>query len=894
MCSAARLYSSSLSSSLSPYPETVITTHLNADFDALASAMAASLLYPSSIIVLPGSMEKELRLFVKSSDAPSMPLARLKDIEFADIKTLVIVDTSLPNRTGVFAELITGPAPPEIHLYDHHVNFDEGAIRAASRHITKTGANSTAMTGLLREKEIFINREQATFLALGIYEDTGSFTYNSTTPEDLRAAAWLLEQGADTEVISRVIGHRFSPEHIALLNDLLNTAATYRFGATEITVAKTSTPGYVEDFSVLAHELMDMKTVSTLFTIVLMEGQTLIVARSRNPNVDTGEILKELGGGGHQSAAAASLKGVTLQEAEEKLLAVLRRSFEREIRCGQIMTSPAITVRDNAPIYEVHDLFARYAVSEMPVVSERNEIQGLINRAIVEKAVFHGIAAQKVREYMTTDFHTISPEDGLDRLKEIIIDYRQRFVPVVRENRVEGVITRTDLLEVMEHDPLKRPESLLPGNTHRRNLVPLMKERLPSEVMLFLRDAGKVAEELGFEIYVVGGFVRDLLMRRPNLDIDLVVEGDGILYARSLAARYGGRARVHEKFQTAIVILPDKRKIDVATARHEYYKYPAAMPTVTTSCIKLDLFRRDFTINTMAVNLGPSAFGTLVDFFGGQRDIRDRVIRVLHSLSFVEDPTRLFRAVRFEQRFSFKLGRHTLNLVKNSINLDMLSRLDGKRLLNELKLILMEKDPRPILVRLKELGLSDTIHPELLDNRGLRILGRVYDVLAWYRLLYRRPHPVTWRIYLMAMLWPLEPQDMEKVFCRLELLAKERAFFEKLIKRGKDLLVQLNSSKDMADSEVYRLLVDCETDALLCLMACSGNGYAKQFISRFISELQDVKPEVSGKDLKDMGYRPSPQFHVMLNRILYARLDGEVHTKEEEKRLVKKEFPLAR
>lgn len=864
------------------YPSTVITTHLNADFDALASAMAASKLYPASVIVLPGSMERELRNFLKRPDVPDIPIKRLREIQLDSIEILVIVDTSALNRTGAFMSIITGKKPPEIHLFDHHTPDSSNSIKADQYTHATTGANTTLMTRLLREKNVPIDPSEATLLALGVYEDTGSFTFNSTTPEDMRQTAWLLEQGADMKLISEVIGHRFTPEHIALLNDLLHTAATYTFGKSRVTIAKTSSPGYVEDFATLAHELMDMKVIPAVFTMALMGGQVLIVARSRDSAIDTGVILKELGGGGHQSAASANLKGATLQEAEERLVATLNRILGKELQCGQIMTSPAITVLETSPIYEVHDLFTKYTVSEMPVVSDDGKIQGLISRGIVEKAIFHGIASQPVSEYMNRDFYHIGPEEGLERIKEIIIDCRQRFVPVVLNNSVLGVITRTDLLEVMEQDPSRRPESLLPARAQKKNFSYLMSQKLPAKTLDFLENAGKIAADLEFSVYTAGGFVRDLILGEKNLDVDLVVEGDGILFAKELAKAYNGRLRIHKKFQTAVVIMPDSEKIDVATARREYYQYPAAMPTVTISSIKLDLFRRDFTINTMAINLQPSLFGELVDFFGGQRDIKDKVIRVLHSLSFVEDPTRLFRAVRFEKRFSFKIGRHTLNLMKNSINLNMLERLDGKRLFTELRLILEERDPVPALERLKELGLSETIHPELFDYNSIKLLRKVHEILGWYNLLYRKPTPKRWLIYVMAMVWPLDEKGFKKIINRLSLQQKQASFIKKNIQRGHHLKTKFNSNTKLTDSAIYKNLSGIPVEALLFYMACSGKGVIKRAISRFITELQDIKPELKGKDLKEMGYKPSPLFQKMLNSLLDARLDKKIKTREEE------------
>ena len=182
---------------------------------------------------------------------------------------------------------------------------------------------------------------------------------------------------------------------------------------------------------------------------------------------------------------------------------------------------------------------------------------------------------------------------------------------------------------------------------------------------------------MGFHAHLVGGFVRDLLLRIDNFDIDIVIEGDGIRFAKELARRFGARTRVHKEFGTAKVLFPGGFKVDVASARLEYYRAPAALPIVEHSSLKLDLYRRDFTINTLAISLNTNTFGELIDFFGAQRDIKEKSIRVLHSLSFVEDPTRVFRAVRFEQRFRFHIGKFTVNLIKNAVKMSFLAKIKG-------------------------------------------------------------------------------------------------------------------------------------------------------------------------------------------------------------------------
>ncbi len=867
---------------------TVVTTHLNADFDALASALVATKLYPGAKIVLPGSQEKGLRDFLLQSTSYLIDVTRLKDIDLEKVRILVVVDTSQRSRLGALADLVDRPGV-EVHLYDHHVT-QEGDLKGKVEVVREVGANTTLMVQLLRERGCEITPDEAGFLALGIYEDTGSFTFPSTTPEDLEAAAWLLTKGADLNLVGEIIGHRFTPEHVELLSDMLQTAVTYTFAGIPITVAKTSTHEYVEDFAVLAHELMDMQRLPVLFALVMMADQVLIVGRSREDKVDVGAVLEALGGGGHPMAASVTLKGVTLAEAEERLIAELHRQLGTEPKVKDIMSYPVLSVSPDTPLAKAQEQLTRYGITVLPVM-ENGEILGIISRRTVQKALYHGLHAQPVSEYMTIEFQTVGPDEPLSKVQDIIVRGRQRFVPVVEKGKLVGVITRTDLLEILTGEPSREPEPLLSAKEQRKNVVSLLREKLPKEINELLRSAGETAEVLGLQLYVVGGFVRDLLLRRPNFDIDFVVEGDGIVFAKAFGKKTGAKVRTHEKFKTAVLIFPDGRKIDVATARWEYYEYPAAMPTVALSSIKLDLFRRDFTINTLAIKLNPREFGTLIDFFGGQRDLKDRVIRVLHSLSFVEDPTRVFRAVRFEQRYGFRIGKHTLRLIKNALKLHIFDKLSGKRLLGELRLILKEPDPRPAINRLSELDVLKVIHPSLKLTPDLKeALAQTYDVLAWYDLLFRAERARRWIVYLLALFSALKLPEVTEAVERLGFTGSMKRLLVDRLGYARQALHKLSGPGDLRPSEIYHLLKDLDLELLLHLIAVSRAEKARQAVSRFITDLRDIRPALRGKDLKVMGIEPGPIYRVILDRLLMARLDGEVHTRQDEEELVKRRW----
>ena len=275
-----------------------------------------------------------------------------------------------------------------------------------------------------------------------------------------------------------------------------------------------------------------------------------------------------------------------------------------------------------------------------------------------------------------------------------------------------------------------------------KNLSVEIKKQLPQELVEFLRLAGELAQKRGQKLYLDGGVVRDLLLERENFDLDLVVEGDAIRLARRLSEQHGGRVRAHARFGTANWILPPAYEealhpfqdgLDLVTARTEFYERPSALPQVERSSIRQDLHRRDFTINTLAIDLTPARWGELLDFYGGERDLRDGYVRVLHSLSFVEDPTRILRAVRLEQRLGFELEEQTEALLRNA--LDLLDHTTAERIRQEFYLILQEERPCEIIYRLKQLGVLNQLHPHLKCDTWLRVrfcrMRRVLRETGW-------------------------------------------------------------------------------------------------------------------------------------------------------------------
>jgi tRNA nucleotidyltransferase (CCA-adding enzyme) len=377
--------------------------------------------------------------------------------------------------------------------------------------------------------------------------------------------------------------------------------------------------------------------------------------------------------------------------------------------------------------------------------------------------------------------------------------------------------------------------------------------------------------------------VRDLFLYRANEDIDIVIEGDGISFAKAYAGRFNARIHTHKAFGTAVVIFPDGFKIDVATARREYYRSPAALPDVEMSSIKLDLFRRDFTVNTLAIHLNTDKFGQLIDFFSAQKDIKDKAIRVLHNLSFVEDPTRVFRALRFEQRFDFYIGKLTASLIQNAVKMDFFKRLSGRRVFSEIRQILEEENPTPAIVRMQDFDLLKVIHPSIVSNKNLvELLNDVKSVLAWHDLLFTEEPYLRWTVYFMALIHACEPPTCREICQKMELAPRHEQLLCQQRLSAHNRLVQLEQSPPKTNGQLYRCLREFRTELILYMLAVTRSKSVKKAISHYYNILRNTQPFINGQDLIAMGLRPGPLFSQILEGLLDAKLNGEVESRDEE------------
>ncbi len=872
----------------------VITTHLNADFDCLAAMVAAQKLYPQAKMVFSGSAEKSVQHFLKKEGAPFQP-DRFREVDLDQVTRLILVDTQDRKRTGPFQPLFDRPEV-EIHIFDHHPEV-EHRLRVQHAVIRKRGAATTLLVEELRRREIPLTALESTLLALGIYQDTHSLLSVSTTPEDFEAVGYLVAQGADLNKVGEYVQPRLNPDQREVLNDLIRNLETHNINGVDVTVATASMEHFVEDLAYVVHHVMDLENLPAIFALMRLDRRIYLIGRSRTEEVNVSEAAKVFGGGGHAYAASASIRDLTLQECREKLLEVLADQVHSFYLVRDIMHFPVISVQTKDRLRAVEKTLTRFNLNTLPVLSGNKPV-GLITRQIVEKALHHKMAQERTEDFMIREFSVTTPDDYFKSIVPIVIEEKQKLVPVIETETGDlvAVVSRGDLLRVLYGEMLSqggRQAPLLGGRAgFHKNVKSLMKERLDKKIMDLLEVVSKTGDQENCSVYVVGGFVRDLLLNNRNLDVDIVVEGDGLAVAQRLSQNLGGRVKSHAKFGTSVIILENGMRLDVATARLEFYKHPAALPTVERSSIKADLFRRDFTINSLAVKLNQKHAYTLIDYFNGERDLKDRRIRVLHSLSFIEDPCRIFRAIRFEQRFGFRIGKQTEAFMKSAIKKRMVDQLSGTRLLNELILILNEAKRMACLRRMQAFSLFEVIAPGLLARpESLQILERVEGVLSWSRMVPMHPLAEVWFVYFIGLFFELDSRSFHRAMERLRTPRRIRNRLEKDRVGLENALRLLKERKELKPHQVYDMFSTLSSEAVVYLLARTQSDRINKYATLFYTQYRDsARLFLTGDDLIKMGIPPGPIFQTVFKTLREAKVNGKVKTKKEEKALVEREF----
>ncbi|MDR1649005.1 MAG: CBS domain-containing protein, partial [Synergistaceae bacterium] len=617
----------------------LITSHLNTDFDSLASMVAAQKLYPDAVICPPGTMSRRVREFLKHY-GHLWKVYKPSKIPLDQVTLMVVVDTRSRSRLGPFAAL-AGRQDVEVHVYDHHPpTIDD--IPVTKIFYEALGAATTMLVERLVRSGASVSREDATLFSMGIYDDTGALTYDTTTERDITVLARLRQMGADMSMILRRVEAAMPPNEHALLDALTDNAEESYVNGAKVVLSWADIEDYVEDAALFVHKLKDYYDSHVMAVAVRGGKKTNLIVRSAANTLDVKSFLAPYGGSGHTQAGSARFPDRNPRELLEEIKPRLAEVIPPLVKVESIMTSPVVAVSPDASVGEAYRTMLRFGYQALPVVRE-GEVMGMMTRKDLDKAHLHGFDRALVRDFMTEGIIAIAFDASVSEAHRLMAIHSFERLPVLQGKRIIGIVTRADLVRAL-YQTYRVPgeKNTGEGFLWMEEIGPQLVDSCDAETVDLLRRIGKKATALGMKAYLVGGTVRDILKGERNIDLDISVEGDAEAFIRSWDEP-GYRSTVHGRYKTGTLSFPGGRKVDIATARREFYEYAAAMPEVSSDSLKQDLGRRDFTVNAMAVSLAEEDWGTLIDFYGGRRDLKEGVLRVMHNLSFVEDPSRVLR-----------------------------------------------------------------------------------------------------------------------------------------------------------------------------------------------------------------------------------------------------------
>ncbi len=831
----------------------LIVTHEQPDFDALASLALAKLLFPGSVATVHGAISPPMQTFLRLY-RDQLDLVEPEHVDLDAVRELVVVDTADPNRIKPFDALL-GRVP--VTLYDHHPRPAQPI--AASRGITeRLGATATLLTRELMATDVPIPPPVASLALLGIHEDTGNLSFDSTQPDDYRAAAHLLASGANLQLVRRFTHDALNDEQRAFREALLAQARTTTVAGRLVVVAAFTHPTYVAGVSGLVNDLLELHAADAALAVVRMDGRTLVFARS-NERFDSAAALAEaIGGAGHPGAAYGK-SDQPPEETAERVLSALARHATPVLTARDLMSAPVKSIADHATVAEAQQRLLLYGHNGMPVLDPAGRVVGVVSRRDLDRALRHGLGRSRVSGFMSRTVVSAPPSSTLAELEELVLRHNIGRIPIIDGTDLVGIVTRTDLIGARHRD-LREDDP-----------AAALLDRLPPSAARAIERAAALAGDA--TLLLVGGTVRDLLLGTGLKDLDLVVEGDTAeRFGSRLQQALGGTLSCHVDFGTCTLQLDDGLVIDLATAREEVYARPGALPDVTPSTLRKDLSRRDFSVNAMALRLHPKP-PQLIDPFSGEADLRARQLRVLHPLSFIEDPTRILRGARLAGRLGFRFESVTAEHARAALVPEILANVSRSRLRAELELTLAEPRVAPALRRLEELGAVRAMFRLPYDGAPISAAALVEALDA-----LRREGDVPDEAYLLALLLGAEDEAVEthmRAFHWPRRYLVVRARLLRVLAPDREL-----ESERVRDEELEEL----DEAARFLVRAADADLAAR------IARLEEEPPrrKVRGRDVVALGLPPGPAVGRVLDAVARARADGTATSFEDELALARR------
>ncbi len=859
------------------YVKTVILGHAGADFDCIASMAGLSRLYAGAVAILPTSLEPNvegfLRLYEGRFRFVRVPLSALPKEE---IDTVVLADTIVPSRLGDYRALLDQKGV-RIVAYDHHEPSSASLQYIDEGHIQKCGATASLVIAALRQQFVPVNPDEATLLALGIYEDTGSLLFPETTAFDVEQAAYLLKAGANLSMVARFVTTYLVPRQQAVLERALTGISVQTVAGAQIAFAIVEAPRNVGNLSVIVHRLSQIVRADAIFLLYQTPEALYVLGRS-DRLLNVAELLAPLGGAGRIHAAASILRdGTSAGTARDRIIErIAARHTQRRQVVHEIMTPEPVIISDDTAASEALQTMVHLGFSVLPVQHDGN-ITGIVSKKALEKTSLAHLQQKPVRYFLNTRLPVVSPLATAEELVQAFGTYGIGLLLVMEEGHLIGVVSRSDVLRYLNRT--SRAQTVIEG----AGIQEISKAELDrlggagtSEV---LEQIGRIGEAAGNPSYLVGGSVRDVLLGRAPKDFDIVTEKDVSGVAAAVAHAFGTEVISYGRFMTHKVRI-NGHEYDFAGARLEYYDFPGSLPTVAPAPLMKDLLRRDFTINAIAMSLSSSDFGRIFDATGGLSDLKAHIVRITYPDSFIEDPARILRAVATQARLDFRLEEGTRAKAREALELGLLNVRRNKRAQDEFKEMLAGGNAVACIEGLSALECS------LLGLPLARPRQPKLKLLEELDRSHQEQHPAVdapaWVAPLLVWLGNLPSAELREILKdfgasdRLAAACRSWQHRERTIRR-------LLRPEERRISLVAERLQSLPAP-ILCILEARLSVVHRSEESKYLHDVLIRLQEpalLSGEDVVALGVREGPQVGRRLDDVRRLQLDGVLHSREE-------------
>lgn len=858
-------------------PAELIALPHNADLDHLGAARCLLLKFPGAQILHPVRFKQQAWECGRKLDW--FRTLKFKEVDFSSVKHIYLVGISQTRQNPELIEEISRYNPAVTVFSDKTPIFSFGCETLLCQSLSLTAW----LMNQLKDAGAKFSNDDMQLFKLSVIEKTWAGLSAKIRPEDNRALTFLQKQFTQPGKIANSIVLGLREGQTGLYHHMLKNVEDMQPGYWPISLIAVKTTGQVQDIEPVVDAVWSDLGQPVMIILLSSGGFTRVWARSNLSQIDFAEVFADFRPTRIRRWVYFHFSGTTHEQNRIQITAHLKKHLKPDLAAGDIMSASPQCIDWHSPIRDAFDIMLKFNIMSLVVMNE-NRFAGIVTRRDLDRALQMNLLDAEIGPYVPTNVPIVSPTTPVRVLKNLMVRFNITRLPVLNGAEVVGIITTHELLRALP-DYLPLPPDFLPLAEQAdlptaAEVETIFKRVFSLGIFHLLSKIGRFAAQQGVPVFAVGGFVRDLLLERANFDIDIVVIGDAMPFAAALSKELACEHKVFDRFHTARLYLEDL-KLDFSSARIEHYSESGALPQVEFSGLSNDLYRRDFTINALALSLNPDHFLELKDFFGGYHDLLNRRIRILHSFSFLEDPTRLFRAVRFAGRFNFALEQDTRRAFELAISREATSRLSMKRVGAEISKCLNEERPQQVVADLFSEGLMQSLSAELIDPsilpgrfkliRGLvkrfGVLNEAIDAEA---------------IYWAGLLSLLSTDNAAAVLDSIGTPHTRRQKILETLQAMRSVPMQLNRIAENDRLALFALLHELGLESLMALMAYSLDKPNARKVLYFIGDLRQIKPLICGKDLIASGMPPGPHMRRIFDHITALRVNGAQLSHEEE------------